>query len=131
MRVYLAIAAGTALGGYCRFLAALAFVEGLGLGAPVATAFVNVTGSFLIGLFATLTEPDGRWFVGSTPRQAVMTGFLGGYTTFSLLSLETLELLQTGVIAAAILNLGGSLAAALLAVWIGHVLALRINRLPA
>jgi fluoride exporter len=130
MRVYLAIAAGTALGGLSRYLVAIVFVQGLGLAHPMATAFVNVTGSFLIGLFAALTEPDGRWLVGSTPRQAVMTGFLGGYTTFSLLSLETLALLQTGALGAAILNLGGSLAAALAAVWLGFALAVRINRLP-
>jgi CrcB protein len=131
VRIYLAIAAGTALGGLSRYLVAIVLAQGLGLAHPLATAFVNVTGSFLIGLFATLTDPDGRWFVGSTARQAVMTGFLGGYTTFSLLSLETLALLQTGAVGAAILNLGGSLAAALVAVWLGFVLATRINRLPS
>lgn len=130
MKVYLAIAAGTALGGTTRYLIALAFVQGLGLAHPLATAFVNVTGSFLIGLFATLTDPDGRWFVGGTARQAVMTGFLGGYTTFSLLSIETLSLIESGTHAAALFNLAGSLAAALLAVWLGHALAVRINRLP-
>ena len=130
MKVYLAIAAGTALGGTTRYLVALAFVQGLGLAHPLATAFVNVTGSFLIGLFATLTDPDGRWFVGGTARQAVMTGFLGGYTTFSLLSLETLELVEAGAPATATLYVLGSLIASLVAVWLGHALAVRLNRLP-
>lgn len=129
MRIYLAIAAGTALGGLARVLAGSAVVQGLGLAEPLATAFVNVSGSFVIGLFATLTEPDGRLFLGSAARQMVMTGFLGGYTTFSILSLETLALLQAGRADLAALNMTLSLALALLAVWLGHLIALRLNRL--
>jgi fluoride exporter len=128
MRVYLAIAAGTALGGAARFLVALGVVQGLGLAHPLATVFVNVTGSFLIGLFATLTDPEGCWRVGSTLRQAVITGFLGGYTTFSLLSLETLALIGGGAVGMAALHMMGSLAASLAAVWLGYALAVRINR---
>lgn len=130
MKIYLAIAAGTALGGMSRFLVGLAFVQGLGLSHLLATAFVNVTGSFLIGLFATLTDRKGRWVMGGTARVAVMTGLFGGYTTFSVLSLETLSLIDSGAHAAALWNLGGSLAAALTAVWLGHLLAVRINRAP-
>ena len=63
---------------------------------PWGTLIVNVTGSFVIGFFATLTGPDGRVFVGSKARQFVMTGICGGYTTFSSFSLQTLKLAHDG-----------------------------------
>ena len=63
---------------------------------PFGTLIVNVIGSFIIGFFATLTGPNGRVFVGSTARTFVMAGFCGGYTTFSLFSLQTLNLMNDG-----------------------------------
>src|SRR2546426_12135099 len=61
---------------------------------PWGTLFVNVTGSFIIGLFATLTAPEGRWLVGPSGRNFFMTGFCGGFTTFYFFSLRTLTLAQ-------------------------------------
>lgn len=129
MKIYPAIALGTALGGLARYLAGLLVVVQLGLPHVLATAFVNISGSFLIGLFFTLTGPGGRLFVSSVTRQMVMTGFLGGYTTFSILSLETLTLFQSGAVMAGSLNVSISLLLALIAVWLGHIMALRLNRL--
>ena len=63
---------------------------------PWGTLIVNVSGSFVIGFFATLTGPDGRMFVGTTARQFVMIGICGGYTTFSSFSLQTLNLMNDG-----------------------------------
>jgi fluoride exporter len=63
---------------------------------PWGTLFVNIAGSFVIGFFATMTGPDGRILVGSTARLFVMIGFCGGYTTFSSLSLQTLNLMHDG-----------------------------------
>jgi CrcB protein len=57
---------------------------------------VNISGSFVIGFFATLTGPDGRLLVGTTARQLVMIGLCGGYTTFSSFSLQTFTLAQDG-----------------------------------
>jgi fluoride exporter len=57
-----------------------------------------------------------------------MTGFLGGYTTFSILSLETLVLVQSGAVQAAVTYVAVSLVFSLLAVWLGHIMALSMNR---
>ncbi len=91
--------------------------------------FVNVTGSFIIGFYSALTGPDGRLLASPRQRQFVMVGICGGYTTFSAFSLETLRLVQSGNLPAALLNIGISVAGWLTAVWIGHALATRINRL--
>ena len=63
---------------------------------PWGTLIVNVTGSFIIGFFGTLTAPDGRLFVSGTTRQFVMVGVCGGFTTFSSFSLQTLNLMHDG-----------------------------------
>ena len=76
-----------------------------------------------------LTGPDGRVFAGPRHRQFVMTGICGGYTTFSMFSLETLRLWQAGHAAAAGLNVAVSIVTWLAAVWLGHSLAARLNRL--
>ncbi len=60
-----------------------------------------------------------------------MAGFCGGFTTFSFLSLQTLELLQAGRIAAAGLYASLTLAGALTAVWLGYAAGTRLNRRPA
>lgn len=93
---------------------------------PWGTLIVNVVGSFIIGLFATLTGPDGKFFVGTTARQFVMVGFCGGYTTFSSFSLQTLNLLNDGEWMQAGANMALSFALCMLAVWAGFALAVMI-----
>jgi CrcB protein len=127
MAVYLWIAIGSALGGIARFWCSGVVARLFGETFPWGTLFVNVTGSLLIGFFATLTGPDGRIFAGSTMRQFVMFGLLGGFTTFSSFSLQTLNLVQDGELLQAGGNVVGSVLVCLLAVWLGHVLALSIN----
>jgi CrcB protein len=121
------VALGSVLGGVARYLASLAIEFGTAF--PWATLFVNVTGSFIIGFYATLSGPDGRLFVSAAQRQFVMTGFCGGFTTFSTFSLETFRLLQSGDRPDALMNIAGSVVAWLAAVWAGHLLARRVNRL--
>jgi fluoride exporter len=125
--LYGCVATGSVLGGVARYLAALIIQSGPGF--PWATLFVNVTGSFIIGFYSTLSGPDGRLFASARQRQFVMTGFCGGYTTFSTFSLETFRLLAGGVTQTAILNIAVSVVTWLLAVWLGHALASRLNRL--
>lgn len=129
LELYAAVALGSVIGGVLRALASLTLPVVLGTGFPWATLFVNVTGSFLIGFYAALTGPDGRMLAGPRQRQFVMTGICGGYTTFSMFSLETLRLWQTGHAAAAALNVGVSIITWLVAVWLGYGLATRLNRL--
>jgi protein CrcB len=74
---------GSALGGLARYWLSGFAAQHIRQTFPIGTLIVNVTGSFVIGFFATLTGPDGRVFVGTDARQFVMTGICGGYTTFS------------------------------------------------
>ncbi|HLZ03089.1 MAG TPA: fluoride efflux transporter CrcB [Bradyrhizobium sp.] len=125
--LYTHVAIGAVLGGLARWLASLVIPSVSGF--PLATLFVNVTGSFIIGFYGTISGPDGRWFASAEQRQFVMTGFCGGYTTFSSFSLETVRLLRAGLTQTALLNIGVSVVTWLLAVWLGHVVASRLNRL--
>ena len=129
MALYIWIAVGSALGGVARF-ALSGFVENqFGATFPWGTLIVNVTGSFVIGFVNTLTGPEGRVFASGTTRQFVMTGVCGGYTTFSSFSLQTLNLANGGEWARAGGNVMFSVACCLVAVWLGHMAALYLNKL--
>jgi CrcB protein len=124
---YLWIALGGALGTTARYWLSGAVARAIGETFPWGTLLVNVSGSFVIGIFVALTGPDGRWFVGSTARQFVMIGMCGGYTTFSSFSLQTLNLANGGDWFRAAANIGLSVALCLIAVWVGVALAGMIN----
>jgi len=125
--LYCWIALGSALGGVARYWCSGVAARLFGETFPWGTLFVNVTGSFIIGFFATLTGPDGRIFASSTMRQFVMLGILGGFTTFSSFSLQTLNLAQDGEWLQAGGNIASSVVLCLLAVWLGHLLAHSLN----
>lgn len=116
-----AIAAGGALGAVMRFSVSNAVYAWLGRGFPYGTLSVNFIGSFLIGIaFILLTE---RLTLGSELRAFILIGFLGAFTTFSTFSLETLALLQQGLLIKALLNILLSVALCLIANWGGMILA--------
>ena len=127
MQFYLWIGFGSALGGMARYWCTGVMARLLGETFPWGTLLVNVLGSLIIGFFATATAPDGRLFVGAEMRQFFMIGLLGGYTTFSSFSLQTLSLLNDGEWLYAGLNIGLSVIVCLLAVWIGHSIAVHYN----
>jgi len=124
---YLLVALGSAVGGTLRYWLSGLIAAGIGQTFPWGTLVINVTGSVVIGLFATLTGPDGRIYVPGEWRQFVMVGICGGYTTFSSFSLQTLTLAQDGDWLGAGLNVVASVALCLIGVWLGHAAAGMIN----
>jgi CrcB protein len=129
MSLYLWIALGSGLGGVARFALSGWVAHHFGETFPWGTLIVNVLGCFVIGFFHTLTSPDGRWLVGPTGRQFFMTGVLGGFTSFSSFSLQTLALAREGEWLHAGGNVIGSVVLCLAAVWLGHVAAVSLNAL--
>lgn len=105
IRDLLAVAAGGAAGSVLRW----AF--GMALPFPFGTLAVNLIGSFAIGLVWVLLGP--RW------HPLVMTGVLGGFTTFSAFSLDVLRLAESGRISAGLVYVAASVILSLAAVWAG------------
>jgi CrcB protein len=94
---------------------------------PLGTMLINISGSFIISFFGTLTLAHGRFPVSDNLRLFVMVGVCGGYTTFSSFSLQTLDLLRGGAIFRASINVIASVALCIFAVAIGHTIAAHIN----
>jgi CrcB protein len=124
LALYGAVAVGSVIGSVARWGVSIVLAPQF----PWATLFANATGSFAIGFFARLSGPDGRLFVGARTRQFVMTGLCGGYTTFSIFSLEALRLAEDSALQSG-LYVAGSAVLWFASVWAGDVLASRINRL--
>ena len=126
--IYIYVMAGGALGSLARFLLSTVIDTHIGETFPWGTLVINVTGSFAIGFFGTLTDSDGALLVRPEARTFFMVGICGGYTTFSAFSWQTLRLAQGGQW----LNAGANILAAnvgcLLAVWLGHACAANIRR---
>ena len=90
---------------------------------PWGTLTVNVAGSFAVGLLYFACGPDSPWIVSVTTRQFLLAGILGGFTTFSSFSIQTLNLMRDGELGAVCLNVFGSVALGLLAAFAGDALA--------
>ena len=131
MILYLWIAIGSALGGVGRFACSRYVALRFGETFPWGTLIVNITGSFVIGVFATMTGADGRLIVAPDFRQFVMVGICGGYTTFSSFSLQTLELVRNRDFAEAVANVLLSILLCMVAVWLGYVAASFFNGMMA
>ena len=117
----LLIAAAGAVGAVLRYGVGKAAQPLGGDTFPAGTLIVNLTGCFLLGLLATYFLE--RTSLSSEVRTMVTVGFLGAYTTFSTFEYETLELFNDGQWHYALLNIGVSVGAGLLAVWVGQTLA--------
>jgi CrcB protein len=124
MKLWPWVAAGSALGGGSRYLVGELMIGRWLLSFPWDTLFVNISGSLLIGFYAALTSLPGRPLVSLPMRHFVITGFLGGYTTFSIFSLETLALVERSALLA-VLNAVLTIGLALLAASMGHLMATR------
>lgn len=125
MRELVIVGTGSFLGGISRF-----YLSGWALHTfpstrfPLGTLIVNILGCFLIGLIAGLAE--SHHFFTQHVRLFLITGALGGFTTFSAFGYETIFLARTNSIDLAILNIALSVAVCLIAVWLG----LRFTSLP-
>ncbi|CAN5614533.1 fluoride efflux transporter CrcB [soil metagenome] len=112
------VALGGAIGAAARYLVSNWMASWLGSDFPWGTFFANISGSFLIGIVLVLVEG------GSLPAEArlfVAVGILGGYTTFSSFSYESLQLITGGALLATFLNMFGQLALGLVFVYLGVV----------
>lgn len=113
---------GAGTGGVLRYLLTVAAVALAGPDYPWGTLVINTLGCFLIGV-CSVTLPDGAGGTTHPFRFLLMTGVLGGFTTYSSFSLEAAALWERGESVGAALYAGGTLALCLVAVAAGLVLA--------
>ena len=108
-----AVAAGGAIGSVARYLVGVISGKLLGVNFPWGTLFINVSGSFLIGLFIALFAT--KWDLPQTARVFLTVGICGGYTTFSTFSLDAWYLIERGEMAASLAYMGASVVLSLAA----------------
>jgi fluoride exporter len=113
--IVLSVAVGGALGAVCRYSVNQLAMR-YDISPLLATGLVNIIGSFFIGMMAQALT-DNPSFVKAWP--FIATGFLGGLTTFSTFSLETIRLLQNGEIIKAAFYISLSVTLALVGLWAG------------
>lgn len=121
MSIWLAIAGGGALGAMLRFGLGRWVQGSAALAFPVGTLAVNVLGSLAMGLLYVWALERAAW--APEVRLFLFTGILGGFTTFSAFSLETIMLMEEGMAARAALNVLLSVVLCLGAAWVGLQLA--------
>jgi CrcB protein len=110
-----------AVGTGARYLLSNAIARVSGDGFPFGTLAVNLIGSFLIGLIMHIGLSSEQ--LSATLRLTLTTGLMGGFTTFSAFSYETLRLYERGAWGMGALNVVGSVAACLIACWLGSAAA--------
>ncbi|WP_372604047.1 fluoride efflux transporter CrcB [Actibacterium sp.] len=114
------VALGGAIGASCRYLTGLGATRLMGHGFPWGTLTVNIVGSFLMGALVVVLAEKG----GTRYAPLLMTGMLGGFTTFSAFSLDAITLFERGQVAVAAVYVGASVLLSLAAI----VLALTLLR---
>jgi len=120
MTSILQVAIGGAIGAVGRYLTGVAAVRVMGHGYPWGTLTVNIVGSFLMGiLIVVLMTKDG----GLRLAPLLMTGMLGGFTTFSAFSLDALTIYERGQVGTAAIYVIASVVLSLLAIFVGVMAA--------
>ena len=108
---------GGGIGAFFRYLLSGWVYKVLGTDFPYGTLAVNVIGCFVIGIFLTMAED--RFLISPNFRIFFAVGVLGGFTTFSTFSFETVGLLKDGAVAIGLLNVAVSIVVGLTATWVG------------
>lgn len=119
MKIILAIGAGSMIGGVLRYLMVLWSGQKQSGDFPLGTLLVNLIGCLLIGIIYQLSE---HWDLSTEWRLAITTGLLGGFTTFSAFSLETVTMLRDGYTGAALFYLLLSVGGGILATFAGFAI---------
>jgi CrcB protein len=117
MRIYMAVAAGGALGAVCRYALTAAVEPLLQPGFPVGTLMANVAGSFLMGVLVEVLALV--WSPPEEMRAFLVVGVLGAFTTFSAFSMDAVGLLQQGAVSAALAYIVASVFLSLVGVFGG------------
>jgi fluoride exporter len=115
------VALGGAIGSVTRYLASNWMAERFGADFPLGTLLVNIIGCFIIGLFMAMATE--RLSISPYWRLLIAVGFLGGLTTFSSFSYETLRLVQDADIMRAFYNVGFNLVGGFFATWLGIIIS--------
>lgn len=121
MLQFILVAVGGAVGSLLRYYIGLSAVRVAGPNFPWGTLTVNIVGCFLIGLIAEMITL--KYGEAVPLRLLLITGFLGGFTTFSAFSLDTIVLMENGNVAGAIVYVVSSVGVSLVAVLAGLALA--------
>ncbi|NOQ88078.1 MAG: fluoride efflux transporter CrcB [Gammaproteobacteria bacterium] len=124
LKTLMFIAVGGAFGAMMRFLSQATVHELFGKAFPYGTLFVNVTGSFLMGLLSIFLVE--KFNLSSEWHLAILVGVLGSFTTFSTFSIETLVLFEQGDFLKAMTNISLSIILCVSAVWVGAYFAKQI-----
>ena len=125
MTVWLAVALGGAIGSTLRYGIGQLTTNVLGTTPVLATLTVNVSGSFLLGIFYTLCNE--RLVTSIELRVLIGVGLIGGYTTFSTFSFETIRLIESGESIKAITNILTNLLFGIGAAYLGILMGKILN----
>ena len=127
---YLYVFLGGGLGAVCRYLATTAIGARFGMMFPFGTLFVNTLGSFLMALIMgfLLTMAKANNLLSEPLRLLLAVGFLGGFTTFSSFSMETLTLIRSGSVVLAFSNIAANVLLGLISAIAGLYIATAVQQ---
>ncbi len=127
MQAYLLVFVGAGLGGSLRHFLNITLGRAFGTGFPWTTSFINVSGSLVMGLLTGWLAFRGGGGLTQHTRLFLATGVLGGYTTFSTFSLETILLFESGKVVEALAYVVGSVMLGAFSLWAGMALIRSIS----
>jgi fluoride exporter len=123
VRELLLVALGGAVGSVLRVVTSGVALRALPPGFPWGTVAVNLAGSFAFGVIVGLGSNRGG--VTANERALLLSGLLGGFTTFSAFSFDTVELISQGFAARALASIVGQVVIGALALWLGMQMTMR------